>query len=488
MAACLEDLPNELIVHLASFLEPVDFVRFTLTSRRFFHLFDDNTTIWKKRFARELGEPCPTLQKLGKKLLDSGKAITDNPWKLFYMMQQRTMTNLALDEYGEGDLIFPDFSHTSRYASLTGTIVFLIPPNDEGQFRIELCTMKESGLEWSKRTIFLDCKLFSNEVPERIDSIVNHGDKYVIKIACADPNKRLIICYDMTLGQIKWCKVALYSMYNFTNEYDNVVMNEKSYIIICWRAESASIFVYDMNDGLLVNSFDIFGTKIGPFFQISPNQNLLIFTLVFVEEEKCRTFSLNLNTREAMRPFLCGNQVSSWSYPLAILNSSAVMCDDDGFSVWSLETSKCEYKIPFKHDYLYINAEKVSSYDKVDIVASAWEKRSDQDRILHMLKIKDASVTLTSSFEMGALGPGATSIGNLGDVPLVTTACFDEDTQSTEITVAACEKNTISPERNFSTVPEDAFVCFLTPFTLGIDFGSSFQVRDYLLMDSYTMK
>lgn len=481
--AGLLNLPDEILLQVASYLPPVDFVRFSLTSRRLYHLFDSDSLEWKKRFVRDLGKPCPTIQKVGRELLDSGTAITANPWKLNYLMQQRTFRNWSDNNYERYLLKFLERAESSKFVGKTGTFAYLLPTDDDDRFQMEISEKTDGRLEWKRKVVDVTEDLESDEVPTDIEGMDRKGDKYVFKLTCPSDFKRLLVCYDEKLDKIVWCKVAHYSPLYLATDCDSIMMNEKSYIILCLRTNHAEILIYNLEDGDLVTQLQLEDTRIGMFYQICPHQNFLAFTLM--SDEKPMGFTLDLDFKDDFMALQCGDDMSVSSYPVAVLNSVVVMCENKELIVWSLQTNKCEYTIPLRDTYHLIKYYEILTYEAVDIVAYGWTEGQPGERILHILKIKDDKATVTCAFNLGFVGICSTIIRHLGESPILASTTKTQD--ETLLLVSTCGIRTTEPYKDWTRFTEVASVGFLTSTCLGLNIGDDFIVHDFLQIDNYTL-
>lgn len=485
MSVGFDSLPDELVLHLARFLPPIDFVKFSLTSRRIFNLFDNDCVEWRKRLLLDLGDPCPAIQRFADNLLDSGNAITQNRWKLIYLMQTKTLSNWSANRYKRTEPRLVDMGKPAKFANENGTFAYFLDRSVQGFHQIGLYRMDEFSLQWNYSVVPITKDLLPDEEPVKIDDISCQADKVVIKVACPNGFKRIVICFDVRLCQTIWCTVICYSPINRSSDYDSVVLHEKSYTILCHRKISARILVYNMINGTLTTDFELYGIKVGPFFQYCPLQNWLAFTLISSLGNQPQSFTLDLTLKDEIRPLISGKQKSCWSYPLVVLNSSVVMCDVDGLSSWSLKSCKCECVIPLRFSYFIIKTISVLAMDKLDIVAVGRISPVPKQYILHILRIKDNTSSIMFTLNLSVINPFASWISSLGESPiLVTSAQGDREAQ---LMVVACEKNLDTEPCDWKKISDTGIVKFLTPTCFGMEVNGCIEVRDYLQMEYYTM-
>jgi len=486
MVTCIEDLPDEVIFHLSTFLGPIDFVRFTLTSSHFFNLFENGGVEWKKRLQRDLGMPCPTIQRISRELLESGNAVTQNQWKLTYLMQKKTLTNWSLDNYVK---VEPEFMKGAKHigsATKVGTFAYFLQPNSQGHQQISLHNMDEAKLEWKEEIITVKRKLEFDEVDLRVNDIRFIDDKIMLKVTCSNAYKRLLVCYDSKLGKTLWTTIARYSPYNFPGDYDNVVVSQETYIILCYRKVSARILTFSLKDGELITDFEVYCSTLGRHTQICPLQNWLVFTLFASPDDEPHSYTLNLSVKDDVNPLLSGKKLSDWSYPIAVLDSSAILCDDDVLTVWSLKTSQCETTIPLNQLYFFVRSISILSMSTIDIVASGWVDSNPEDQILHIFKVKGNSVTVLNILDFGLINSFSTCIGILGESPIIVNVAIEK--ANSKIMTIGCGKNEKSKVLAWKQTSDFTSVKFLAPTCVGILLNSSLEVRDYLQIDYYTLK
>lgn len=88
----LLDLPNEMLLHLASYLNSKDLLQFSNTCQRLNKFFDIEKKIWKRSLTNSNLQLDHSIHQLVHHIIGSGKSkITQNSHKLYVIMHIRTL-------------------------------------------------------------------------------------------------------------------------------------------------------------------------------------------------------------------------------------------------------------------------------------------------------------------------------------------------------------------------------------------------------------
>lgn len=483
----LEDLPNELIIHLATFLPPLDFVRFTLTSRRIFHLFNDNTLEWKKLLYQDLGEPCQTLEVTVDKLLKSGKALTENKWKLLYLMQKKTLMNWTRNKYHNftcnqaGDLAF-DTSGT------TLTTFAHLEESFQGPPHIVIHVLDESTLEWMREEIYLPGEFLMDLELFRVEDVRCDQKKAVIKVATSIAVKRLLICFDVVLRKPVWGGVAGYFPLLDQDDTDIVNLHSNSYTIVCQRKTCVQVMMFNTETGARIHNYQLSGFRLSLFFQHCPLQKWLAFSISQVGGFRPQVFTLDLTGNEGMRRLDFIGDPFLENYPLAVLDHCAVLCENSSISVWDLDSRRCQYYIHLRNRYCFLSQLLTKSRSKVDMIVGGWLDSYPEGHSLHILKVQDDVATVIYSLDRDVVDPGFSRITFVGMQPiLILKSASPKEEDKDKILMMVGRKDTYCQPHYWHRVKSLRDVKYLSVAQVGVSIDGFFKFFDFLHLDNYIL-
>lgn len=484
----LADLPNELVLHLATFLSPMDFVRFSLTSRRIYHLFNNCSSVWRKLLHKDLREPCQIMQSLVEKLLQSGRAITDNEWKLLYLVQKKTLMNWSLNNYKnfvcdyKGELAFDTSGH------FLGAFVHFEDPDVRLHKRLVIHWFDEEKYEWRKEEVFIPIKISKKDVLLRVEDVKSDNQRAVIKISTSIPSKRVIICYDFANSGTLWCKKVRFSPMSDTTDSDIVAIHSKSYLVVCKRKVCVQLLMFDMNTGDLVYNYKLVGYKLGHFLQYCPLQNWMAFAVVPHNGFKPTVFTLDIGGKEGMKQLEMLGDPFFENYPLAMLDSQLVLAESTTISVWSLDSRACQYYIQLEHHYCFLTALSFYSKSSVDMVVGAWLGPYLEGHALHVLRVKGTEAKILYYMDRGMIQPASSRISFIGSQPILLARALEKDRVEEQKTLMLIgEKDSKYQPYEWPLVSDLNEVKYMSGAHVGIQVNGSFELLDFLHLDNYIL-
>lgn len=488
---CFEDLPNELILHVASFLPAIDFVRFTLTCRRIFHLFDDNPLEWKRLLSRDLGEPCLKTKLMAEKVLQSGMATTRNDWKLLYMMQKKTLMNWARYNYKKfdckhkGDLVF----HTNG-SMLSSFVYFDDPPNanvdpEKSELTLAIHWFDEQTHSWRTGSVVFP-KQRGVVGLVKVEDVKCDSQRAVIKVSTSVSHNRLLVCFEFATSKAKWCGLASYHPIVNPLDSDFVFLYSSKYVIVGRRNTLVVVLMMDALTGVLLQKYVLYDYILGLFLQYCPHQNWLVFAIVPIHGFKPSVLALDLTGKEKLKRLELSGDPFLWSYPLAILESQMVLCESNSFSVWSLDSYTCQHYIQLDHFYSFVTLLLLKSKSEVDMLVGAWLNPYPDGHALHVIRVQGTGATILYSMDRGIIEPSSFMISIIGTQPIILSKSLKKEEGNEEkVLLMIGEKD--SKFKQYSLPLDFSVVKYMSGAHIGINVNGSFVFLDFLQSESYNL-
>lgn len=95
----LLDFPNEILLHIAIYLNPKDLLRFSHTCKRLYDFLDNEKLVWKRSLKNCEYRPDKVLQLVSNHIIDANLSkFTQNYHKLYLMMHIRTLDSWIAEE------------------------------------------------------------------------------------------------------------------------------------------------------------------------------------------------------------------------------------------------------------------------------------------------------------------------------------------------------------------------------------------------------
>jgi len=485
----LLDMPNEVLTHIVTFLPSLDFVRFTLTSKRVFHLFNQNHVEWKRFLHQELGEPCKSLQTMVEKLLISGTALTLNHWKLLFLMQKKTLMNWSSNNYRSfrcslrGDNLAFDMS-----ANFLGTFAYLKKMGGKKQLIIH--RFDEIKFEWREERITMAGKLLKNATLTKVEDLTCHNQKAIVRISTSISSNRVLVCYDLLASETVWCGVARYVPRINPEDTDIVTFQSNSYVIVCQRNACIQVLMFNTNTGCMIYDFRLTGYRLGPFHEYCSPRSCLAFAITPVNDINPEIFTLDLNGRLGIRQLeLLGDPLIE-NKPLTVLSSEILLYESSTISVWCLETCACKYYIFLKNYYCFMTTLSFESKTKVDMTVGAWLDPHPGGHAFHILKVKETEATVVYSMDPGIIEPAGSKFSYIGQLPILLSKSNVKSQEETEenIFLMIGQKDFKYAPQYWTAASDLNSIKFMSESHVGIQADGSIEFLDYLQLDRYILK